>query len=129
MLKHNIQDRGTLSFTEFDDLPFIPKRIMTMYNIPKGEVRGNHGHKKDRHILICVNGRIKVTFKTKNLNNESSLFAEETHILEPGDSVLQETYVWGTQEYLEDDTVMVVLCSENFDESEYIHNIEEIIGE
>lgn len=120
MLKHNIQDRGTLSFTEFDDLPFVPKRIMTMYNIPKGEIRGNHGHKEDKHILICVNGRIKVTFKTKD--------SEETHILKPGDSVLQETYVWGTQEYLEDDTVMVVLCSHNFDETEYIHDIEEIIN-
>ena len=121
MLKHNVQDRGTLSFVEFDDLPFQPKRIMTMYNIPTGEVRGHHGHKKDRHILICVNGSIKVTLRTKD--------SEETHILKPGDSILQETYVWGTQEYLEDDTVMVVLCSEKFDETEYIHDIEEIIGE
>ena len=121
MLKHNVQDRGTLSFVEFDDLPFQPKRIMTMYNIPTGEVRGHHGHKKDRHILICVNGSIKVTLRTKD--------SEETRILKPGDSILQETYVWGTQEYLEDDTVMVVLCSEKFDETEYIHDIEEIIGE
>ena len=93
MLKHNIQDRGTLSFVEFEDLPFVPKRIMTMYDIPKGEVRGNHGHRKDRHILICVNGSIKVTLKTKD--------SEEVRVLKPGDSVLQETYVWGTQEYLE----------------------------
>tara|TARA_B100000287_G_scaffold397107_1_gene413340 strand:- start:332 stop:697 length:366 start_codon:yes stop_codon:yes gene_type:complete len=120
MLKHNIQDRGTLSFVEFEDLPFTPKRIMTMYDIPKGEIRGNHGHRKDRHILICVNGSLKVTLKTKD--------SEDVHILNPGDSILQETYVWGTQEYLEDDTVMVVLCSENFDESEYINDIEEIIG-
>ena len=121
MLKHNIQDRGTLSFAEFDNLPFQPKRIMTMYNIPTGEVRGHHGHKKDRHILICVNGSIRVTLITKD--------SEETHILKPGDSILQETYVWGTQEYLEDDTVIVVLCSENFDDTEYIHNIEEIMND
>ena len=117
MLKHNVQNRGTLSFVEFDDLPFQPKRIMTMYNIPKGEIRGHHGHKKDRQILICVSGRIKVTFKTKE--------SEEVCVLEAGDSVLQETRVWGTQEYLDDDTVMVVLCSERFNENEYIYNIEE----
>ena len=57
MLKHNIQDRGTLSFTEFDDLPFVPKRIMTMYNIPKGEIRGNHGHKEDKHISKYLGDR------------------------------------------------------------------------
>tara|TARA_R100000306_G_C4317704_1_gene113490 strand:+ start:279 stop:650 length:372 start_codon:yes stop_codon:yes gene_type:complete len=120
MLKHNIQDRGVLSYVEFDDLPFRPKRTMIMYNVPAGESRGHHAHKKDRHLLICVNGRIKVTLTGNDW--------VKTSILKPGDSILQEVYVWGEQEYLDEDTVMVVLCSENFDETEYIHDIREIIG-
>jgi len=120
MLKHNIQDNGTLSFTNFSDLPFQPKRIMTMYNVPKGESRGHHGHRKTKQLLVCVHGRIKVTLIDKDSHN--------THILKPGDSLFQETYVWGKQEYLDDNTVMVVLCSEEFDKTEYIYDIEEITG-
>lgn len=119
MLKHNIQERGTLSFAEFKDLEFQPKRIMMMYDIPKGEVRGEHGHRKDRHYIICTSGKVKVTLITKDKT--------ETHILNPGDSILQETYVWGVQEYLEENTMLVVLCSENFDPEEYIHDINEIL--
>ena len=119
MLKHNVQNRGILSFAEFKDLEFQPKRIMIMYGVPKGEIRGEHGHKKDRHYIICTNGKVKVTLTTKEKT--------ETHILNPGDSILQETYVWGVQEYLEEDTVLTVLCSENFDPEEYIHDINEIL--
>ena len=120
MLTHNIQDRGTLSFTNFDDLPFQPKRFMTMYNIPKGEVRGKHAHREDRQILICLSGKIRVKLIGKDW--------DESHILNPGDSILQDTYVWAEQEYLEDDTIMVVLCSEKFNKNEYIWDIEEIIN-
>jgi len=119
MLKHNIQDRGTLSFIDFKDLEFQPKRIMMMYDVPKGEIRGKHGHKKDRHYIICINGKVKITLTTKK--------ETKTYILNPGDSVLQETYVWGVQEYLEKDTILTVLCSENFDPKDYIYNIKDII--
>tara|TARA_Y100001973_G_C5112426_1_gene288394 strand:+ start:134 stop:499 length:366 start_codon:yes stop_codon:yes gene_type:complete len=119
MLKHNIQDRGTLSFAEFKDLDFYPKRIMLMYNVPKGEIRGRHGHKRDKHYIICSNGRVKITLT----NKEGTV----SKILEAGDSILQDTYTWGIQEYLEENTVLTVLCSENFDKDEYIHDIDEIL--
>ena len=32
------------------------------------------------------------------------------------------------QEYLEDNTILVVLCSEKFDSEEYIHDIDEILN-
>jgi hypothetical protein len=119
MLKHNIQERGILSFVNFEDLDYYPQRIMLMYGVPKGEIRGNHGHRKDRHLITCVSGKVKVDLTTKD--------GTETHILNPGDSVLQEIYVWGVQEYLEENTTMVVLCSEKFDSSEYINDIKEIL--
>ena len=119
MLKHNIQERGILSFVNFEDLDYYPQRIMLMYGVPKGEIRGHHGHRKDRHLITCVSGKVKVDLTTKD--------GTETHILNPGDSVLQEIYVWGVQEYLEENTIMVVLCSEKFDSSEYINDINEIL--
>ena len=39
MLKHNIQERGILSFVNFEDLDYYPQRIMLMYGVPKGEIQ------------------------------------------------------------------------------------------
>ena len=60
MLKHYKEDRGSLSYLEFDNLNFQPKRVYYVSNVPSGEIRGKHGHKKDKQYLICVKGKVGV---------------------------------------------------------------------
>ena len=119
MLSHHRQDRGTLSYVEFRDLKFNPKRMYLIHGVPKGEIRGNHAHKQDKQYLTCVKGKIRVKLISKEGTTET--------ILTSGESVFMDKNVWGEQEYLTGDDVLLVLNSTNFDPDDYIHNIDEVL--
>jgi len=119
MLSHHRQNRGTLSYVEFADLHFSPKRMYYITGVPKGEVRGKHGHYKDQQYLVCIQGKIKVVMISKE--------GREEKVLSPGDHAFLDNMVWGEQEYLTGDDIMLVLCSTKFDKSDYIYDIDEIL--
>ena len=53
--------RGSLSVGEIErDLPFIPRRVFVVYDVPSQKVRGEHAHKTLHEILICVSGSCRV---------------------------------------------------------------------
>ena len=120
MLSHNIQERGCLSYVEFDDLTFFPKRMYFIYGVPQGEVRGKHGHRHDQQYLTCIQGQIKVNLISKDKTEEK--------ILNVGDSIFVDKMVWGEQEYLTGNDIMHVLCSTKFNQDDYIYNLQDILG-
>ena len=87
--------------------------------VPKGEVRGNHGHRTDLQYLICVKGQIRVTLTSKH--------EVETAMLNAGDMVFMDKMVWGEQEYATGEDILLVLCSTSYDKSDYITDISEIL--
>ncbi len=120
MLSHKgNQDTGMLSYMELTDLDFIPRRMYYITHVPKGEVRGKHGHYKDQQYLFCVQGQIKITFVCKAKGTQ-------TKILNAGDVVLLDRMVWSSQEYMTGNDILLVLCSTKFDESDYFYNKEEV---
>ena len=121
MLKHNKETRGTLSFVSFSDLKFIPKRMFFVYNVPKNETRGGHGHKTEQQYITCIKGKIKVKLVSKEQTTETTLL--------PGDTIFLDKMVWGEQQYLTGEDIAHVLCSNEFDKDDYIHDIKEILGE
>ena len=52
---------------------------------------------------------------------------EET-VLNAGVSVFVDTMTWGEQEYMTGNDILLVVCSTNFDKSEYIYDIKEILS-
>ena len=74
MLSHKgNQDTGMLSYMELTDLDFIPRRMYYITHVPKGEVRGKHGHYKDQQYLFCVQGQIKITFVCKAKGTQTKI--------------------------------------------------------
>src|SRR5512139_1299903 len=85
--------RGLLLPFELGSLPFAPRRIFTISNVPQGEIRGRHAHQSSEQLLVCVQGRISVLMR----HAEES----ETVLLEPGSpGLLLAAGVWGQQTYL-----------------------------
>ena len=52
--------RGSLLPIEFDSLPFIPKRVFIVNNVPLNDIRGEHSHYKTKQLIVCTNGIVKV---------------------------------------------------------------------
>ena len=73
MLSHHIQDRGTLSYVDFGDLIFEPKRMYFIHGVPKDEVRGGHGHRNDQQYITCVEGKIKIKLVSKEGTEEKMI--------------------------------------------------------
>tara|TARA_Y100000004_G_scaffold162538_1_gene191354 strand:- start:1135 stop:1527 length:393 start_codon:yes stop_codon:yes gene_type:complete len=91
---------------------FDAKRMFYVTGVPKGSIRGYHAHKKDKQLLVCIKGSVKVC-----LDNGAS---PSEFLLEEGKAIFMDTLVWGTQEYLTGDDILLVLCSEEHDPDEYI---------
>lgn len=114
MLSHNGDDtRGMLSYMELTDLPFIPRRMYYISKVPKGEVRGKHGHYEDQQYLFCIQGQIIVELVSKDKTEKVTL--------NPGDVAFLDRMVWSQQEYVTGEEIMLVLCSRSFDKEDYFY--------
>ena len=116
----NVRD-GYLSFFESEkDVPFAIKRIYYIYDVPKGIVRGFHAHKKLSQLVICLNGKIKVTLDNGTAKEEILLDkANEGLIIGDGQ--------WRTMEFQEEGSILMVAASEYYDENDYIRDYNEFI--
>lgn len=55
------EEEGYCSCTDKDaGLPFVPKRLYWIYDVPGGESRGGHAHKKLKQIIIAASGSFTV---------------------------------------------------------------------
>lgn len=105
-------ERGVLVPLEFNNLPFIPKRAFYVYDVPKDTWRGEHAHYKTEQFLICLKGKIHVRLESKKGIEEITLNESDTCFI--------DKMVWDSQKFLVEDSVLLVICSTNFDKSDYI---------
>ena len=113
--------RGNLTVAEsMKNVPFDIKRAYWLYDVPGGESRGGHAHKRLRQLVIALSGSFTVTLddgrerRTVLLNH-------------PYQGLIIETKVWRTLDDFSSGAVCLVLASELFDESDYIYDYDEFI--
>ena len=115
------EKRGTLIPIDLNDLPFQPKRIFFVTNVPKFDLRGEHAHYLTEQVLVCISGRIEVKLDYgNNMLKQVSLL--------PGMTIYITNKVWGTQKYLEDNTTICSICSTLYDKKDYITDYKKFIN-
>ena len=103
-----------------EEIPFDIKRIFYLYDIPGGESRGAHAHKKCHQFLVAASGSFEVQLddgkvkKTVMLNQPF----RGLHI-PPG--------IWASEVNFSSGAICLVLASHKYDESDYIRNYEEFL--
>lgn len=103
--------RGDLVPVEFSKIPFIPKRIFYVQNVPENMVRGEHGHFKCKQYYICVTGIIKVTIYDGK--------EQQSIMLNPGQGIFIDNMVWSSEKFCTGNDVLLVLCSHEYDKNDY----------
>jgi hypothetical protein len=121
MLSVSIQDvnRGNLLKIDLSTLPFYPKEVITISNVPPGVRRGCHAHKVTEQLLVNVSGAITVT--VKSIESEYQVNLEKS-----GDSLYLPALTWGEQVFKSMDSVLQVYSSEIYDPLDYISNFESL---
>lgn len=109
--------RGDLIALNLKEAPFEVKRIFIVNNVPVNEKRGEHAHKVNQQLLVCLNGNIDVW-----IGNGKNTYCKN---ITKGETLLINNLVWASQIYKRNDSELMVLCSHEYDKEDYITDFEE----
>lgn len=110
---------GTLTFGQLGDhIPFPVKRFFLVHDTPTGCKRGAHAHRHLLQCLICVKGAVIVSLDNGTEKGTVTLSS-------PDEGLVLDPMVWSDQEYVKPGSVLLVLASEEYDESEYVRDYSE----
>ena len=110
---------GVLVPIEFDHLPFEPKRIFYVLDVPKGEERGMHAHYNTQQIITCLRGEILV-----KLHDGSTL---QEYRLYPDEWIFVDRFIWDSQIFLTGNDILMSICSTKYNKLDYIEDFTKFI--
>lgn len=120
-LKHVTDLRGDLCVAEWEkDIPFTPRRVFLVYDVPSAKVRGEHAHKACHQFLVCVKGTVAVIA-------DDGTTREEYLLDRPWLGLHLPPRIWGIQYKYSPDAVLMVFASHAYDADDYIRDYEEFL--
>ncbi len=110
--------RGNLTFIEESKhIPFEIKRVYYLYDVPGGEARGGHAHKRLQQFIIAASGSFDVVlndgFEEKRFHLNRSYYG-----------LYLPSMIWRELDNFSSGSVCLVLASEPYDEEDYIREYE-----
>ena len=102
------------------EVPFNIKRIYYIYNVPKKIKRGSHAHKTLEQVIICMSGSVKIKVDDGSEKNIFKL-SNQSKGLYIGSGVWREMYDF------KNNSVLLVLASDYYDESDYIRDYKKFL--
>ena len=105
------------------DIPFEIKRVFYIYGSDRDVIRGQHANRKTEFVLINVAGKSKVRVKDGE-GNEAVYCLNRPHT-----GIYLPTMVWKDMYDFSEDSVLLVLASEHYDNTEYIRDYDRFAKE
>ena len=111
------ENNGDLVVVEGEIIPFSIKRVFNVRQ-QKGDIRGKHAHLHCSQLLICTNGAVEVKCDDSRTT--------EIYVLDkPNFGLFIPPGIWADQKYIENNTILTVLCDRPFEEADYLCNYED----
>ncbi|EKO08753.1 FdtA/QdtA family cupin domain-containing protein [Leptospira interrogans] len=115
------EENGSLNVYESGkQVPFLIRRVFTV-TANVNDIRGEHSHRKCSQLLICTSGKIKITC-------DNGSFVTEYLLENMNDGLLIPPGIWATQQYLDVNSVLLVLCDRGYEVEDYIRNYDEFLA-
>ena len=113
-------ERGNLVIAEAgSDIPFEIKRVFYIYGSDPDVVRGWHANRVSEFVLINVAGSSKV----RVLDGEGNEIVYSLN--RPKTGIYLPSMVWKEMYDFSPDSVLLVLASTHYDETEYVRDLDE----
>ncbi len=110
-----------LPITFNNKFPIKVKRIFIIYGKKKYK-RGDHAHKKCSQVFIPIKGKIKINMKYRKTEKNVLLSANRSR------SLLVPPKIWSSVEFLNSNSLVLVLTDYEYDFKDYIETYKEFIA-
>jgi len=116
-----LDPRGNLTVAQDKtEIPFDIHRVYWVYDVPAGEWRGGHAHKRCEEFIVAVSGSFIVTLDDGTTKKEYLL----NH---PYQGLYVGQGTWRTLDDFSSGAVCLVIASAPFDEDDYIRDYDEFL--
>jgi dTDP-4-dehydrorhamnose 3,5-epimerase-like enzyme len=97
------------------EIPFAVQRVFYLYDIPGGESRGAHAHKKCHQFVIATSGAFEILLDDGNTKRQVLLNQPDRGLyIPPG--------IWASEINFSSGANCLVLASEKYDPEDYIRD-------
>ena len=103
------------------NVPFDIKRVFYLYDIPAGESRGAHAHKKCHQFLVAASGSFEVMI-------EDGVNKKVVQLNRPFYGLHIPPGIWACELNFSSGAICLVLTSEKFDKEDYIRDYNEFLN-
>jgi len=105
-------------------LPFPLNKVLIMYDIKEGDVRGKHAHYKTEEIFLVLEGKCTVIMDNgKGIVEEVELSSETQNGMKS--ALLLYPHVWRTVKNFAEDTRLLAITNRPHDENDYIRDYDQ----
>lgn len=116
-INKNTDNRGSLCYAEWEDLPFVPKRLFWIHDVREGMSRGCHSHSDCEEVVFAVNGGFDIF--VDNGRQQATIRVDN-----PQRGVYVGRNVWCELKNFAPGTVCVVVASVRYMKEGYVNEYE-----
>ena len=114
-----VDHRGNLTFIEGGrHVPFEPKRVYYLYDVPGGAARGGHAHRQLEQFIVAANGSFTVI--TDDGTGRRDFYLNRSYY-----GLYLPTMTWREIDNFSSGSVCLVLASHLYDADDYIRDYDE----
>lgn len=115
----SLERSGNLTVVENNlHIPFAVKRIYYLYDVPGGESRGAHGHKKLEQLVIAASGSFDLTI-------DDGISKKTVQLNRPYMGLNIKPGIWRDISNFSSGAICLVLASQEYIEEDYIRDYTE----
>lgn len=114
-----LDSRGNLSFIEEDaQLPFKIQRVYWIYDVPGGEIRGEHAFRETKEMIVALSGSFDVVLNDGTKESRFQLNRSYFGVYIP-------KMTWRKLENFSTNSLALIIASTDYNETDYIRDFEE----